>query len=122
MFDGGADIFQLLGGEGALSRLQTIDGVMNFWTESENVSPVQPPPAQYDYSVKGRIARLSGSRILACAYNDRPTSAFGACQQTAGVSTALLSARVVAGANTLYIAQINGALYVISANSVISTD
>jgi hypothetical protein len=122
MYDGGSDVFELLATEGKLARLESQDGGLTFWTASDNVSPVQPLPAQYDYSVKGRTARLSRSSILACAYNDRPTLAFGACQQLTNPSTAVLNARVIAGSTAMYIAQIDGALEVISATSVISVE
>jgi hypothetical protein len=122
LYEGGSDVFEILGTEGDLSRLETQDGGLSFWTATDNVSPGQPLAAQYDYSVKGRTAKLSGSSVLACAYNDRPKLAFGACQQLNNASTAVLNARVIAGPTALYIAQINGALLVISANAVVSVE
>jgi hypothetical protein len=118
MYDGGADVFEVLATQGRLTRLQTLDGGMNFWTSSDDVSPIQPLAAQYDYSVKGRTGKLFGYSIFSCSYNDHPTLAFGACQQVNNVSSVVLTARVIAGATPLYIVQINGALQVISANIV----
>lgn len=118
MYEGGADVFEVLTTQGTYTRLQTQDARVNLWTASGNVSPFQPPAAQYDYSVKGQTAKLTNESIFACAYNDRPTLAFGACEQLQHDSTAVLNARVTAGSTTLYVAQINGALYVIPASSV----
>jgi hypothetical protein len=119
MYEGGADVFELLATQGTFARLRILDGRINFWTASDNISPFQPPAAQFDYSVRGRTATLSTSSIFACAYNDRPTLAFGACLQLNNVSTAVLDARIIAGATTLYIAQINGVLYVIPARFIV---
>lgn len=118
MYDGGSDVFEVLSVQRDLMRMRTISGGMSFWTASGNISLTQPEPAQYDYSVKGRAARLTGSPFLACTYNDHPTLAFGACQQLGTVSSAVLNARVIAGTTQLYIAQINGVLEVISASAL----
>lgn len=119
MYEGGADIFEVLATQGTFTRLQTLDRALNLWTGSSNISPFQPPAAQYDYSVKGQTAKLSGTSVFACAYNERPTLAFGACQQLANVTTAVLNARVVAGSTVLFIAEINNALFVVPASAIV---
>lgn len=119
MYEGGADTFEILTTQGTSVRLQTADGSMNFWTSASNASSVQPPPAQYDYSVKGQTEKLASSSIFACSYNDRPVRAFGVCQQLNKVSTTILNARVIVGPGALYIAQINGGLYVIPSSAVL---
>lgn len=118
MYEGGADVFEVLAAQGTFSRLQTLDGRMNLWTASSNLSPFQPPAAQYDFSVKGQSAKLTGGSVFACAYNERPTLAFGACQQLTNLSSVVLNARVVAGSSVFYIAEISAALYVIPASAV----
>lgn len=119
MYSGGADVFEVSATQGTFVRLQTLDGNLSFWTASGNISAVQPPAAQYDYSVRGRTARLSTASVFACVYDDRPTLAFGPCQQLNNISTAILNARVTAGGSPFYIALINGVLYVIPANAIL---
>lgn len=118
MYNGGADVFEVLANQGTFVRLQTPDASLSFWTASGNISAVQPPAAQYDYSVKGRTARLLVRSVFTCVYSDRPTLGFGPCQQLNNVSAAILNARVIAGGAPLYIAQIDGVLYVIPASTV----
>jgi hypothetical protein len=120
MYDGGTDVFEVLATQGTFTRAQTLDGSLTFWTASTNASPVQPPAAIYDYSFRGRTAKLSQSSVFACAYNESPTVAFGACKQLNNSSTVVLVAHLIAGTNPLYIARINGAAYVISETAVAS--
>lgn len=120
MYEGNNDVFEALGTQGAFTQLQTLDGGMNFWTATTSVLSAQPPPPQYDYSVRGKTAKLYPSSIFACAHNDRPTLAFGICQSLNGMSTAILVARISAGGTTLYLAEISGAQYLIPLTAVLS--
>lgn len=121
MYEGGADVFEVLATQGTFSRLQTVDGKMNLWTASSNVSPFKPPAAQPDRNVQGQLVRLASPNISACTYNDRPVLAFGVCQQLNDLSTAILAERVTTGSAVLYIAEIRGQLFVIRAQDVLST-
>ncbi len=120
MYQGGTDIFQIIARQGTFVRLQTLDASLNFWTAAENISITSPLAAQYDYGMRGKQARLTSSSVFACAYNNNPTLAFGACAQLQNVSSATLVARINAGASSLYLAQMNGTQYVIPSSAVAS--
>jgi hypothetical protein len=119
MYEGGTDVFEVMTTEGALVRLQTPDGTLNFWTASSNISTAPPLAAQYDYSVRGKTARLASSTVFACAYSNSPTLPFGACQQLTNVSTVQLIAKITSGTFSLYLADFGGMQYVIPSNAVI---
>ncbi len=120
MYQGSNDSFDILGTQGPFTQLQTVDGGMNFWTATTGVLLAPQPPPQYDYSVRGRTAKLFPGSVFACAHNDRPALAFGTCQALNGVSSATLIARVTAGGTSLYLAEIGGAQYLIPTTAVIS--
>jgi hypothetical protein len=118
LYEGGNDIFEVIAGQGPNVRLQTLDAALNFWTANNNIASAPPLAAQYDYSVRGKTARLASTTVFACAYNNSPTLAFGACQQLSNVSTAMLVARIAAGSSFLYLAQIGGTQYIVPASSI----
>lgn len=120
MYQGNNDTFEAVGVQGAFTRLQTLDGGMNFWTATTSVVASPLPPPQYDYSVRGKTAKLYPASLFACARSDRPTLAFGVCQPLNGISSAILVARIAAGGNSLYVADIGGAQYLIPATAVSS--
>ncbi len=120
MYEGGTDVFELIAVEGALARLQTLDGSVNFWTGGSSLSTVPPPAAQYDYGVRGKTARLAGSSVFACTYSSQPALAFGTCQQLFSVSIATLEAHITTGTTSLYLADINGVRYLISASDIVT--
>ncbi len=120
MYEGGNDQFEVLSTEGPFTRLQTLDGGMNFWIATTSAATVPPSPAQYDYGVRGHTATLIPAALFACAHNDRPTLAFGACQLLNNVTSVTLVARITSGSASLYLAQIGGAQYLISTTSVVS--
>ncbi|MGB8643857.1 MAG: hypothetical protein WCF84_01345 [Anaerolineae bacterium] len=120
MYEGGNDLFEVLSTEGPFTRLQTLDGGMNFWIATTNLGSSPPPPAQYDYGVRGHTATLLPAALFACAHNDRPTLAFGVCQTLTDVTSVTLVARITSGSTSLYLAQIGGVQYLIPATAVVS--
>jgi hypothetical protein len=113
MYEGGTVVFEVLETAGAVTRLQTPDGALNFWTATSSISRTPPQAAQYDYSVRGRSAAIIVPTIFACAHSEQPTLAFGLCTQLNNVTTATLVARITAGSTMLYLAQIGTGQYLI---------
>lgn len=119
MYEGGNDLFEVLATEGQLARLQSLDGSINFWTAIGNSSTTPPPAPQYDDSVRGMQVRLASTSLFACAYSNRSTLAFGACQQLNNLTTATLRTRIIVRNYILYIAEIGGVQYIISGSDVL---
>ncbi len=119
MYEGGSDVFEVLAVQGGLERLQTTDAKMNFWTGSDNVSPSLPTQAVSDFSVRGRSALVPPGSVFACAYNSRPSLAFGSCLRINGVTNATLIARIQVRQSSLYLADIKGAEYIVSAGDLV---
>jgi hypothetical protein len=120
MYEGGNDIFEIIAAQDANVRLQTLDASLTFWTARDNTSSAPPPAALYDYSVRGKTAKLAASSVFACAYNNHPTLAFGVCQQLNGFLTTSLIAHISAETTSLYLVDLNGAQYVIPSSAVTS--
>ena len=110
LYEGGSDQFQMIGQQGTNVRLQTLDGRMNFWTARENISTIPPVAAEYDYSVRGKTARLASSGFV-CLRSEMPAPVFSICQPQPGLSSARVIAKMAAGHIVFYLVEINGKNY-----------
>ncbi len=110
LYEDGSDQFQMIGQQGANVRLQTLDGRMNFWTARENISTIPPVAAEYDYSARGKTARLVPSGFV-CLHSEMPAPVFSICQPQPGFSSARVIAKITAGHIVFYLVEINGKNY-----------
>ncbi len=110
LYETGSDQFQLIGQQGTNVRLQTLDGRMNFWTARENISTIPPVAPEYDYSARGKTARLASSGFV-CLRSEMPAPVFSICQPQPGFSSARVIAKITAGHIVFYLVEINGKNY-----------
>ncbi|MEW5718367.1 MAG: hypothetical protein AB1817_07075, partial [Chloroflexota bacterium] len=96
LYETGSDQFQLIGQQSTYVRLQTLNGRMNFWTARENISTIPPVAAEYDYSARGRTARLTASGFV-CLRSEMPAPVFSICQPQPGLSSARVIAKITSG-------------------------
>lgn len=118
LYQGSTDPFLPLARDASGVRLQSADGSFNFWTAESNLANSPLPPQPFDYNVRGTPARFADAGLFACQSDSRPTLAFGKCSALGTPASATLVARVVANTGTLYLVDINGAQYWISATEV----
>jgi hypothetical protein len=110
--------FQVIGTQGAFTRLQSQGGTMNFWTLNDNVVTTPAAPAEYDDSVAGTPVQLNGSAIFACeAQHPRPLI-LGLCTNLTDVTEGELLQRATVNGATLYLVRINNNLYWVSSNAI----
>ncbi|MCI0475954.1 MAG: hypothetical protein L0Y55_06875 [Anaerolineales bacterium] len=110
LYETRSDLFQLIGQQGTNVRLQTLDGRMNFWTARENISTIPPVAAEYDYSARGKTARLVSSGFV-CLHSEMPAPVFSICQPQPGFSSARVIAKITAGHIVFYLVEVNGKNY-----------
>ena len=110
LYETGSDQFQMIGQQGTNVRLQTLDGQMNFWTARENISTIPPVAAEYDYSARGKTARLAQSGFV-CLHSEMPAPVFSICQPQPGLSSARLVAKITAGHIIFFLVEVNGKNY-----------
>lgn len=111
LYEGGSDVFYVIGRQGGWVRLQTLDGTLNFWTASENISTTPPSAAQYDFANRGKVIRLAPQTVFACLHEDAPPPVFAMCQPPPNVSSAKLIAKITADTVTMYLVEIEGKSY-----------
>ena len=119
LYETGSDQFQIIGQQGTNVRLQTLDGRMNFWTARENISTIPPVAAEYDYSARGKTARLAPSGFM-CLHSEMPTPVFSICQPQPGFSSVRVIAKITAGHIVFYLVEINGKNYFVPPEIVTS--
>ena len=120
LYENGTDVFQLVSKQGAYTRLQTLDGKLNFWTLAENVATTPPTSAQYDFSVGGKSVRLAPQISYACLHEDTPPPVFSVCQQLPNLANAKLVAKITSGAVTMYLIQVENKNYFVPPESVLA--
>jgi len=111
LYENGTDVFHIVGKQAGFTRLQTIDGKMNFWTASENISTAPPTSAQYDFANRGKTIRLVPQTGYACLHEDAPPPVFASCQALPNFTTAQLTARITSGTVTMFLVEIDGKSY-----------
>lgn len=119
LYQGSNDLFSVLSQDQYNAHLQSVDGTLSFWALLANVSGEQPPPPAYDYSVRGQTAQFGSSQVFACEASNRPALAFGKCTSLQNVDEAALVARVVVNGSALYLVEIGGTQYWVSANVIV---
>jgi len=119
LYETGDDVFQMIAQQGSWIRLQTLDGRINFWTARENVSTIPPAPAEYDYSVRGKTARLAASSFV-CLHAEMPAPVFSVCQTPSGLTTARVIAKITAGHIVFYQVEVNGRTYFVPPEGIAS--
>ncbi|MBI4788620.1 MAG: hypothetical protein HY782_16430 [Chloroflexi bacterium] len=120
LYENGSDVFYIVGQQSNFVRLQTLDGRMNFWTRAENTSATPPQAPQYDFTVRGKTARLGVTDGLACLHEGNLIPPLSPCQPLSSFSTATLTARITSGFTTaLYLAEINGRAYFLTPASAV---
>lgn len=110
LYETGGDQFQVIGQQGANVRLQTLDGRMDFWTARENISTIPPAAAEYDYSARGKTARLAAAGFV-CLHSEMPAPVFSICQPQPGLTAARVVAKITAGHIVFYLIEVNGKSY-----------
>lgn len=120
LYENGTDVFQLIGQQGAYSRLQTLDGKMSFWTATENVSTSAPTAAQYDFSGRGKTIRLIPSTGYICLHEEAPPPTFSTCQALPNFSSAILTAKITSGSVIMYLVEIDNKNYYAPTEIVLS--
>ncbi len=118
LYENGGDAFELIGQQGNALRLQTLDGRMNFWATRDNLSTIPPPQAEFDFTVRGKTLRFAPGAGYVCVHADSPPPAFAVCQPNAGLTTARVTARIVAGHITIYLVELNGKSYYVPLEAV----
>jgi len=111
LYEGGSDVFYVIGRQGGWVRLQTLDGTLNFWTASENISTAPPSAAQYDFADRGKTIRLVPQTGFACLHEEVPPPIFAPCQPAPNFSSAKLIAKITANTITMYLVEIEGKSY-----------
>jgi len=106
LYENGTDVFQMIGKQGAFARLQTLDASLDFWTLRDNVVFTPPVAAQYDFSARGKTARLDSQRGMACLHRDGATPPLSACQSPAALTSATLTARIMTEGAEFYLVQV----------------
>ncbi len=119
LYETGNDVFQMIAQQGTWVRLQTLDGRINFWTARENVSTIPPVPAEYDYSVRDKTARLVASSF-ACLQTEMPAPVFSVCQPYIGTTTARVLAKISAGHIVFYQVEINSKTYFVPPEGIVA--
>lgn len=111
LYEGGSDVFYVIGRQSGWVRLQTLDRTLNFWTASENISTTPPSAAQYDFANRGKTIRLVPHVGLACLHEDTPPPVFATCQPPPNVLSVKLIAKITADTVTMYLIEIEGKNY-----------
>lgn len=120
LYESGTDVFHVIGQQGEFTRLETIDSKFNFWTTTESVSNTPPESAMYDFANRGKTIRLVPQAGFACLHEDAPPPVFAPCQQLPNFTTAQLTAKITAGAVTLYLVEIDGKSYFLPPENVLT--
>lgn len=118
LYENGTDVFQMIGKQGAFARLQTLEARLDFWTLRDNVVFTPPVAAQYDFSARGKTARLDGARGMACLHQD-DAPPLSVCQQPAGLTNATLVARITTEGAEFYLVQVGERNYFITPDVVL---
>lgn len=120
LYENGTDVFHVIGQQDKFTRLETLDGKLNFWTTTESISHTPPESAVYDFANRGKTIRLVPQTGFACLHEDAPPPVFAACQQLPNFSTAKLTAKITAGAITIYLVEIDGKSYFLPPENVLA--
>ncbi|MBI5304430.1 MAG: hypothetical protein HY868_20020 [Chloroflexi bacterium] len=119
MYENGTDVFQLIGRRDAFAHLQTLDASMTFWTARENVVYTPPIAAQYDFTDRGKTARLDRARGMACLHKDDAAPPLSVCQSPTGLTSATLIARITAQDAAFFLVEVDGRNYFVSPEAVL---
>lgn len=120
LYENGTDVFHVKGQQGGFTRLETIDGKLNFWALTENIASAPPVSAVYDFANRGKILRLAPQTGFACLHEDAPPPVFATCQQLPNFTTAKLTAKITAGSATFYLVEIESKSYFLPPENVLS--
>lgn len=110
---------QVLGKQGAFTHLSGQNGTLNFWTLSDNVVTAPPPAPQYDTSTAGqKVEFVPATTVFACEGQYPQPLILGACQQYQNAATGTVVQSVAVDTSVLYLVELNGKMYWVSANAL----
>ncbi len=120
LYEAGTDApFQVQSQQGAFTRLLSRERGLDFWTLSDNIVPAPAPPPKYDASVAGQTVQfVPDTTVFACEGNYPQPLILGACQQFQNASQAQVVQRATVDSSVLYLVQLDGKMYWVSANTL----
>lgn len=106
--------FQILGQQGAFTRLLSQGGALNFWTLNENVvAAPAPEPRIENLTPEQKIEFVQGN-IFACEGRAPRGLILGACQEFQDIGQADALQRATVDASILYLVRFNNQTYWVS--------
>ncbi len=119
LYENGTDVFQRIGRQEMYTHVQTLDGAIHFWTLSDNLVFTPPNPAQYDFALRDKSARLDRNRGVGCLHSDNAIPPFSVCQSPAGLASGTIVARITTEGAEFYLIQANDKHYFVSPDAVL---